>query len=80
MKTNPNDAVFARQHSEDKFNEQEHHASRGLTKREYFAAMAMSGFCGDSQTKTEIIANLAVKIADQLIDELNKQITTNQAD
>ena len=74
MSTYPKDAAYSLKEHEMI------QANYGLTKREYFAAMAMSGFCGDSQTKTEIIANLAVKIADQLIDELNKQITTNQAD
>lgn len=55
--------------------------SRGLTKREYFAAMAMQGLCvpcipgshnanspGESQAK----AIMAVRIADALVEELNK--------
>lgn len=46
----------------------------GLTKRELFAAMAMQGFCADPEMGTiEKSASLAVKCADALINELNKQ-------
>ena len=44
----------------------------GLTKREYFAAMAMQGFCADSSYTVSNIAMTATKVADALIDELNK--------
>jgi len=62
MKTNPNEL-----------------AMQLLTKREYFAGLAMQGLCvgkltGDI-TKGECvdIAECAVIIADQLINELNKE-------
>lgn len=43
-----------------------------LTKREYFAAMAMQGHF-DSQGCEDRIAELCVKMADALIAELNKE-------
>ena len=44
----------------------------GLTKREYFAAMAMQGLCADNTyPKREIIMH-SVIFADALINELNK--------
>ncbi|MFA6060804.1 MAG: hypothetical protein WC756_21585 [Taibaiella sp.] len=45
--------------------------SLGLTKREYFAAMAMGGM-SDSQYTYERIAEMSVSQADALIKELNK--------
>lgn len=46
----------------------------GLTKREYFAAMAMQGLCaGRSEFEDpEVSAQTAVRITDKLIEELNK--------
>jgi len=58
----------------------------GLTKREYFAAMAMQGLCatdmlrsrelhkqlGDENLATKAIAIADVEIADALITSLNK--------
>lgn len=49
----------------------------GLTKREYFAAMALSVICWhsalrDNRVTPEIIASEAKQIADALISELNK--------
>ena len=47
--------------------------SGGLTKREYFAAMAMNGCCSsDVATTTTSIAEWSVKMADALIEALNK--------
>ena len=47
----------------------------GLTKREYFAAMAMQGFCSTSslmsQHDNKVVANFAVCQADALIEALN---------
>lgn len=52
--------------------------SIGLTKREYFAAMAIKGVLNwhaelkDIYANSELIANESVRIADALIAELNK--------
>lgn len=43
----------------------------GLTKREYFAAMAMQGLLSDPNIKFNI-EEISVKFADKLIEELNK--------
>ena len=46
---------------------------KGLTKREYFAAMALQGLLAtNSTTTTEYYAIDAVRVADALIEELNK--------
>lgn len=50
----------------------------GLTKREYFASIAMQGLCSDrhcsdTQGSPEMIAGMAVACADALILELNKE-------
>jgi len=44
----------------------------GLTKREYFAAIAMQGLLPSDNVSLEFAANAAVKCADLLIAELNK--------
>jgi hypothetical protein len=48
----------------------------GLTKREYFAAMAMQGLCANSvcyeNTNDEELAKAAVINADALLNELEK--------
>jgi hypothetical protein len=45
----------------------------GLTKREYFAAMAMQGLLARQSTgSTKDYADIAVNQADALITELNK--------
>ncbi len=48
----------------------------GLTKREYFAAMAMQGYCGgefigQSGMPQDSIAKWCVDMADALINQLN---------
>ena len=47
----------------------------GLTKREYFAAMAMKGMIAGNLNTKDIVqtANMAVTQADALIAELNKR-------
>ena len=75
MKTQPNDPIAyvdelqAIEGSED-YNR---FLNYGLTKREYFAAMAMQGICADTNCTHEgqIIIS-SVRIADLLIEELNK--------
>lgn len=50
----------------------------GLTKREYFAAMAMQGLCTNPRTEytpMNEFAELAVKYADALLTELSKEVT-----
>lgn len=51
-----------------------HRTSFGLTKREYFSAMALSGLCANSVVRLgeKSTASKAVEIADALISELNK--------
>lgn len=47
----------------------------GLTKREYYAGLAMSGMLASYHTSTpesNLIAERAVQYADALINELNK--------
>lgn len=54
------------------------HMMPGLTKREYFAAMAMQGLCSWNHNSGKMICNTtkieeeAVELADNLIKELNK--------
>ena len=46
--------------------------SNGLTKREYFAAIAMQGIlAGKIQTDTTFVAEYAIDCADELIELLN---------
>lgn len=54
-----------------------HRISGGITKREYFAAMALNGILSNARIAvTKDTSNLAVVIADQLIKELNKEDKT----
>lgn len=46
--------------------------SYGLKVRELFAAMAMQGMISRSGDTAEFIAERAVRMADKLIEELNK--------
>jgi hypothetical protein len=62
--TNPNDRVYPVPESDT------HKMS--LTKREYFAAMAMQGYCEFQNASEEVIAGWSVRMADALIAELNK--------
>jgi hypothetical protein len=57
------------------------YTSIGLTKREYFAAMAMQGIIGNKDgldIKIERIVEGAVDTADALIEELNKTKTNEK--
>jgi len=45
----------------------------GVTKREYFAALAMQGLCAVPTLTIKLSAAMAVKAADALIDELDKK-------
>jgi len=72
MKTEPNQQAFASEGS----GAIEH---SGLTKREYFAAMAMQGLIGNNESMKNLEASgtnfieIAVQAADALIAELNKE-------
>lgn len=71
--TNPNDPAFP-----IIVNALEIHSSRaGLSKREYFAAMAMQGLIAGSQGRVKWnetqFAMGAINLADALIAELNKE-------
>lgn len=44
----------------------------GLTKREFFAAVALHGLLQNPQIRWTVTGNLAVDIADDLIKNLNK--------
>jgi hypothetical protein len=75
MKTNPGNLVFADYVTHD---QDGNYVGGGLTKREYFAAMAMQGvinlgFKADGNADPEFTARDAVKYADALIAELNTE-------
>ncbi len=74
QQTNRNDQAFARPPVLVE-NYGLHQGSKGLTKREYFAAMAMHSALSDahiSKFSPSFIADEAVKQADALIEALNK--------
>lgn len=79
MKTNPNDSICARPYSHDERPSGGHEGDRpetfqaftGLTKREYFAAMAMQGLISNSGPD-HLHAKIAIEMADDLIVEFNK--------
>ncbi|HNC40313.1 MAG TPA: hypothetical protein PK522_00865 [Nitrosomonas sp.] len=88
MKTNPNDLAYPLPNHNFTDKNREQYIARlapGLTKREYFAAMAMQGLNangelvkalaikGDVDYPGEFIATMACNSADALIDELNKE-------
>ena len=67
MKTDANEPIYPDKHYGN-------YGGSGLTKREYFAGLAMRGMCADSKLDdTESIVRSAVHIADTLIEELNKE-------
>lgn len=68
MSENGNEPAFARPESEFT------HGSTGLTKREWFAGMAMQGFAADPEISGgyQAIASTAVAWADALLAELAK--------
>lgn len=77
MKTYPTSTAFPF-NREEEVGDYGHKVSNfedGLTKREYFAALAMQGLCanpGCGVTGPSKIAEWAVEQADKLIEELNK--------
>jgi hypothetical protein len=76
MKTNPNEPINidGKGFWNDEMNKT--HGGVGLTKREYFAGLAMQGLSAWGNENVVVplkdIAELSVKYADTLIEELNK--------
>lgn len=72
-------SAFARPHSVDDGGDFKEHqfASEGLTKREYFAGLAMQGILANSNNRKQSdfthidFAYMAVKQADELLKQLN---------
>lgn len=64
LKTNPNDSIFM--------------DGNGITKREYFAAMILSGLVSSSGGDGNLDASWAVELADILIKKLNVQQDANK--
>jgi len=64
-KTEPNQAAFACVDGNS-------HLQEGLTKREYFAAMALQGLLADGHYASAGVTKRAVDLADELIKSLNE--------
>jgi hypothetical protein len=79
--TNPNDPAF---YDASEMDVKPEHIAKGwkyrpgLSKREYFAAMAMQGLCASSDTSVpqDILIGWSVGMADALIAALNKEEKT----
>jgi hypothetical protein len=74
--TNPNDPAFSQGLKNfDAVDSVSYHA--GLSKREYFAAMAMQGLSAAmqplKQIECDLVSEYCVQMADALIAELNKE-------
>ena len=65
METKPNELINTIEYNNN-------YISTGLTKREYFAAMALQGLLANDSGLITSKARDAVKAADALIEELNK--------
>ena len=69
METKPNEPIHTIEYNNN-------YISNGLTKREYFAAMALQGLLADYESECiEDYSKYAVKLADSLIEELSKTKT-----
>lgn len=74
METNVNEPINVIEYNNN-------YISTGLTKREYFAVMAMQGIIANKDgldIKIERIVESAVDTADALIEELNKTKTNEK--
>jgi hypothetical protein len=70
MKTEGNDLAFP-----NRGQHEDYERATGLTKREYFAAMAMQGFIASdlhAELSERQVSSLSIEAADNLINELNK--------
>jgi hypothetical protein len=70
--THKDDAAFSRSATYNEHTYTINSAQYGLTKREYFAAMAMQGVLA-SPFEYDDVAKAALNFADNLIKELNKE-------
>jgi hypothetical protein len=74
--TDPNETAYP---ATQYFDEKAYDQTQGLTKREYYAGIAMKGLCVGKLTadikngKCVDIAECAIEIADQLIKALNRK-------
>jgi hypothetical protein len=64
VKTKPNEPIQPIEYNDN--------YSNGLTKREYFAAMALQALLEDNTIERKYCVQSAVDYADDLIEELNK--------
>jgi hypothetical protein len=76
MTTVPSDKAFPSQPWLDDYGAY-HPGKSGLTKREYFAALAMMGLANDSNWVPIEIAQMSVSLADELIAALNAEGQAN---
>jgi len=71
MKTNPNDPAFMETPDMQGY-PYENGKNGGLTKREYFAAMAAQGIIGVEPAYKDYYAKFCVEFADALVKALNE--------
>ena len=72
METKPNEPIHTIEYNNN-------YISNGLTKREYFSAMALQGLLADRKLGSiQEHAEYAVKLADALIEELSKTKTNEE--
>jgi hypothetical protein len=81
LETKANDPIHNVINSKKDYSDDNIYKSNGLTKREYFASMAMQGIISNKDgldIKIERIVESAVDTADDLIEELNKTKTNEK--
>ena len=80
MQTRKDDSAFPIFDSEGMVDARENYSSRGMTKREYFAALALQGLLASNKYLTHLVPTKAVQLADDLIKELNAANSIQLAD
>ncbi len=70
METKPNEPIHTIEYNNN-------YISNGLTKREYFAAMALQGLLSNNNNYVYSVIS-AVEFADDLIEELSKTKTNEK--
>jgi hypothetical protein len=71
METKPNEPIHTIEYNNN-------YISNGLTKREYFAAMALQGLLANNSNNYAYCVISAVEYADGLIEELSKTKTNEK--